>query len=72
MEFMNRVTKKMKKNHIVIDSSIYTGWDFQVSYNNCGHIVLRWFKEQDKDIILVLNKYESSQLISFIKESLKW
>ena len=42
--------------------------EFQVSYNNWGHITLRWFKEkdQDNDFVVVLSERESSTLIRFI------
>jgi len=65
MEFMKREIKKELIHQIppTID------YEFQVSYNSYGHLVLRWTKtgEPDKDIVLVLSSGETNKLLGFLR-----
>jgi len=65
MELMNRKVKRMKKNHLVL--SALADYNFQISYNSRKHIVLRWFRDQDEDIMLVLDDIETDHLIDFVR-----
>lgn len=42
--------------------------EFQVSYNNYGHIAFRVFdkEKEDEDLLIVLTKEESRELVRFI------
>jgi len=44
---------------------------FQVSYNDWGHLMLRWFNDDEEnkteDFVIVLTSEETRRVIAFIK-----
>jgi hypothetical protein len=48
---------------------------FQVSYNDWGHLMLRWFNDDEEnkteDFVIVLTSDETRRVIAFIKTVLR-
>jgi hypothetical protein len=48
---------------------------FQVSYNDWGHLMLRWFNDTDEnkseDFVIVLTHDETRRVIAFIRNVLR-
>jgi hypothetical protein len=66
MEFFERESKRK----FVTDEKKYTR--FQVSYNSFNHFMFRWFNpdEPDKDVVIVLDSAETSELFRFLSKLL--
>jgi len=49
------------------------GHEFQVSLNNWGHLVFRWFKKDkpDEDIVIVLSREETTATVVFLSRLLE-
>lgn len=67
MEILKRELK-LKKETINLEEM-----KFQISYNNFGHLVLRFFNPEDekKDTLIVFTAEQTRQIYNFIKNKIQ-
>ena len=60
------IFEREAKRKYIIDKEKYKG--FQVSLNSYNHLMFRWFdlNEQDKDVVIVLDRTETEIVFNFI------